>query len=50
MRVNHEYGRGGAVAHLGAYDVQRARVFGRCEATTGIVPFVNLVEQVMVRA
>jgi transposase len=47
MRVNHEYGRGGAVAYLTAYDVHQARVFGRCEATTGIVPFMALVEQVM---
>jgi transposase len=47
MRVNHEYGRGGAVAYLAAYDVHRAKVFGRCEATTGIVPFMALVEQVM---
>jgi transposase len=47
MRVNHEYGRGGAVAHLAAYDVHRAKVFGRCEATTGIVPFMALVERVM---
>ncbi|MEU9478071.1 IS630 family transposase [Streptomyces sp. NPDC048191] len=48
MRVNHEYGRGGAVAYLAAYDVHRARVFGRCEATTGITPFMALVEQVMI--
>ncbi|MEZ0093053.1 IS630 family transposase [Streptacidiphilus sp. EB129] len=47
MRVNHEYSRGGAVAYLAAYDVHRARVFGRCEATTGIAPFMALVEQVM---
>ncbi|MFD4764636.1 IS630 family transposase [Streptomyces sp. NPDC058439] len=47
MRVNHTYGRGGAVAYLAAYDVHRARVFGRCEATTGITPFMTLVEQVM---
>jgi hypothetical protein len=47
MRVNHEYGRGGAVAYLAAWDVHRARVFGRCEPTTGIVPFMNLVTQVM---
>ncbi|QHY94871.1 hypothetical protein SSPS47_07020 [Streptomyces sp. S4.7] len=47
MRVNHEYGRGGAVAYLAAYDVHRARVFGRCEATTGIPRFMALVEQVM---
>jgi transposase len=49
MRVNHEYGRGGALAYLAAYDVHQAEVFGRCEATTGIVPFMNLVEQVMTR-
>ncbi|MEV6648762.1 IS630 family transposase [Amycolatopsis sp. NPDC051371] len=47
MRVNHEYERGGAVAYLAAYDVARARVFGRCAASTGIVPFMALVEQVM---
>ncbi|MFF8617078.1 IS630 family transposase [Streptomyces sp. NPDC015350] len=49
MRVNHEYGRGGALAYLAAYDVHQAEVFGRCEAATGIVPFMNLVEQVMTR-
>jgi transposase len=49
MRVNHEYDRGGALAYLAAYDVHRARVFGRTEPTTGIVPFANLVAQVMTR-
>jgi transposase len=47
MRVNHEYERGGALAYLAAYDVHQARVSGRCAATTGIVPFMALVEQVM---
>ena len=47
MRVNHEYGRGGALAYLAAYDVHHAEVFGRCEAKTGIVPFMALVDQVM---
>lgn len=47
MRVNHTYKRGGALAYLAAYDVHEAEVFGRCEPTTGIVPFMNLVEQVM---
>jgi transposase len=47
MRVNHEYERGGAVAYLAAYDVHRARVFGSCAPSTGIVPFMALVEQVM---
>jgi len=47
MRVEHEYERGGALAYLAAWDVHRGRVFGRCEATTGIDPFSRLVDQVM---
>jgi transposase len=47
MRVNHTYGRGGALAYLATYDVHRARVFGHCEPTTGIAPFMSLVYQVM---
>ena len=47
MRVEHEYARGGAWAYLAALDVHRAKVFGRCESTTGIAPFERLVEQVM---
>jgi hypothetical protein len=47
MRVEHEYRRAGAWAYLAALDVHRAKVFGRCEATTGIAPFERLVEQVM---
>ncbi|WP_405835132.1 IS630 family transposase [Streptomyces platensis] len=47
MRVNHEYGRGGALAYLAAYDVHRAKDFGRCEPKTGIVPFMALVAQAM---
>jgi ferredoxin-NADP reductase len=35
------------VAYLAAYDVGRARVFGRCAPLTGIAPFMALVEQVM---
>ncbi len=46
-RVNHEYKRSGALAYLAAYDVHQARVLGRCEPTTGIVPFMNLVTEVM---
>ncbi len=49
MRV-HEYARGGAWAYLAALDVHRAKVFGRCEATTGIAPFERLVDQVMSQA
>jgi len=47
MRVEHEYARGGALAYLAAWDVHRAKVFGRCETTTGIGPFNRLVDQVM---
>jgi hypothetical protein len=46
-RVEHEYTRGGAWAYLAALDVHRATLFGRCEPTTGIVPFDRLVAQVM---
>jgi hypothetical protein len=46
-RVEHEYRRKGALAYLAAWDVHRAQVFGRCEPTTGIVPFGRLVDQVM---
>jgi hypothetical protein len=47
MRVEFEYERGGALAYLAAWDVRRAKVFGRCETTTGIKPFDRLVWQVM---
>lgn len=46
-RVEHEYQRCGAWAYLAALDVHQARVFGRCEARSGIAPFDRLVEQVM---
>jgi transposase len=47
MRVEHEYERGGALAYLAAWDVHRARVFGRTALATGIEPFMALVTQVM---
>src|SRR5215211_5403709 len=47
MRVVHEYERKGALAYLAAWDIHRAKLFGRCEPNTGIVPFGNLVRQVM---
>jgi hypothetical protein len=47
MRIEHEYDRGGALAYLAAWDVHQARIFGRCEPTTGIAQFARLVEQVM---
>lgn len=46
-KVEFEYERGGALAYLAAWDVRRGKVFGRCEKTTGIVPFDRLVQQVM---
>jgi len=48
-RVAHEYNRGGAVAYLAAWDVRRGGVVGRCDTTTGIGPFDQLVDQVMAR-
>ena len=46
-RLEFEYKRGGALQYLAAWDVHRAKIFGRCEPTTGIVPFDRLVDQVM---
>ena len=46
-RVEHEYERAGALQYLAAWDVHRAKIFGRCEAKTGIEPFGRLVAQVM---
>jgi len=50
MKVEHEYTRKGAWAYLAAWDVHRAKVFGRCEARSGIAPFDRLVDQVMTQA
>ena len=47
MYVEHEYERAGAWAYLAAWDVHRAKIFGRCEPKKGIAPFDRLVEQVM---
>jgi hypothetical protein len=46
-RVEHEYARCGAWAYLAALDVHRMKLFGRCEKSTGIVPFETLVADVM---
>ena len=45
--VEHEYARAGALAYLAAWDVQRARLFGRCERKNGIAAFDHLVAQTM---
>jgi hypothetical protein len=47
MRVEHEYERCGAWAYLAALDVHRAKLFGRCEAHSGIAAFDRLVDDVM---
>ena len=47
MYVEHEYFRMGAWTYLAAWDVHRARVFGRCEVKTGIAPVNRLVAEVM---
>jgi hypothetical protein len=47
MLVETEYQRGGAWVYLAAWDVRRAKVFGRCEASNGIASFDRLVSDVM---
>ena len=47
MKIEHEYTRGGALTYLAAWDVRRAKIFGRCETKSGIRPFSRLVDQVM---
>jgi len=41
MKVKHEYERRGAWAYLAAWDVHQAKVFGRCEAQSGIAPLIG---------
>ena len=45
--VEHEYVRAGALAYLVAWDVHRARLFGRCERRNSIAAFHRLVGQIM---
>jgi len=47
MKVEHEYRRGGSLNYIAAMDINNAKLFGRCEAKTGIKPFDILVEDVM---
>ena len=47
MRVEHEYVRGGSLTYIAAWDVKRAKIFGRCEPRSGIEPFDRLVHAVM---
>ncbi len=46
-RVEFEYRRGGTLAYFAAYDVHHPRVHGMTAPKTGIVPFTDLVAQVM---
>jgi hypothetical protein len=46
-RVEHDYFRDGAWTYLAAWDVHRAKVFGRCELKSGIAPVDRLVSEVM---
>jgi hypothetical protein len=46
-RVEFEYERCGALAYMAAWDVHRAKLFGRCERTTGIDSYRRLVDHVM---
>ena len=45
--IKHEYKRGGSLIYIAAWDVRRAKLFGRCEPKNGIAPFDRLVAQVM---
>jgi hypothetical protein len=47
LLVEHEYERMGALCYLAAWDVRCAKIFDRCAAKDGIVPFDALVEQFM---
>src|SRR5205823_4239921 len=47
MHVEHEYFRMGAWTYLAAWDVHRAKVFGRCEVKSGIAPVDRLVREVI---
>jgi DDE superfamily endonuclease len=47
IRVEHEYFREGAWTYLAAWDVHRAKLFGRCEVQNGMAPVERLVSEVM---
>ena len=48
-RMEHEYVRHGALALLAGLDVHTGKVFASTPGTTGIIPFMDLVGQVMER-
>ena len=47
MKVEHEYTRCGAWTYIAVLDINRAKLFGRCERKNGIAPFDRLVADVM---
>ena len=47
MKIEFEYKRCGSLAYIAAWDVKLAKIFGRCEAKSGIVSFDRLVNDVM---
>ena len=47
MHVEHEYFREGAWTYLAAWDVHRAKLFGRWEKKSGIAPTDRLMAEVM---
>jgi DDE superfamily endonuclease len=47
VRIEHEYFSKGDWTYLAAWDVHRAKVFGRCESRSGIAPANRLVGEVM---
>ena len=49
VRAEHEYVRHGALALLAGLDVHTGRVYASTPKTTGIVPFMDLADQVMAR-
>ena len=47
QRVEFEYKRKGALCYIAAWDVRCGKLFGRCEARSGILSFDRLVQEVM---
>jgi hypothetical protein len=49
MPVEHEYFRQAAWSYLVAWEVHRAKLFGRCEKKNGIAPSDRLIAEGMSR-
>ncbi len=50
LKIEHEYRRLGSWAYLAAWDVHRAKIYGRCESRSTIATFDRLVQHVMNQA